>query len=658
MASYDSIERQFIDAIASISIDPPKFIVANGQEQRFKAEGDRGAKTAGWYVTSSGSNIMTMGNWRTGYKEVVIAKTEERFQHNSDHVKKIRQQQEKDAIQKKLDSVKFLDILQERMSSFTSSGDNHPYLLQKKVKDHGLLITSDNKLVIPLIDHEDNLATVQYVYENQDGEIIKQYQKGLGTSGVFFRFFSNDFSTIYVCEGYATGASIFESTGKLVYSAMNAGNIGKVSDMIRNQFGVSQKIVIVADNDASNTGKISAEKAAKSSGASVVMIPILGMDANDYVNAGHDLKALLTPPTKKKFILSAADFISSQSNFKWIIKNFIQEKGLAMCHGASGSGKTFIVLDMIMRMTTGKGEWFGNRIKNGSVLYAAGEGHSGLKKRIMGWAQENKTPIPDNLFITTGNCDLDKPEGFEIFVDSLRELPEKPSLVVIDTLHRFLSGDENSAQDARIMIDSCNKIIGEFGCAVLLVHHTGVSEEAQHRGRGSSAWRAALDNEFNVLRDKEGRITISQKKSKDDNDNMQLSCELRSINIDGEYDDDGDLVTTAVVDHIQLTNPIKEDKDRRDSKESVYLKMFENAWLNSEQSILNGRAFITRESMKEYLEKVGYEDRTVRNMLNASYTDKLIGCLTLSRMIEATNNGWMLLNQILSSRLLLQATKG
>ena len=49
------------------------------------------------------------------------------------------------------------------------------------------------------------------------------------------------------------------------------------------------------------------------------------------------------------------------------------------------------------------------------------------------------------------------------------------------------------------MLDACGHLQAEFGCAVILVHHTGVSDEAQHRARGSSAWRGALDIEISVV---------------------------------------------------------------------------------------------------------------------------------------------------------------
>jgi RecA-family ATPase len=58
-----------------------------------------------------------------------------------------------------------------------------------------------------------------------------------------------------------------------------------------------------------------------------------------------------------------------------------------MVHGASGSGKTFVVLDWLLHIATGQPEWKGHKVKQGGVVYLAGEGHNGLKGRMAAWLQ-------------------------------------------------------------------------------------------------------------------------------------------------------------------------------------------------------------------------------------------------------------------------------
>ena len=78
------------------------------------------------------------------------------------------------------------------------------------------------------------------------------------------------------------------------------------------------------------------------------------------------------------------------------------------------------------------------------------------------------------------------------FIAAVQSLGQAPILVIVDTLARCLGGgDENSARDMGAAITSLDHVRHAFGCAVLVLHHTGHSNE--HRERGSSALRAAAD---------------------------------------------------------------------------------------------------------------------------------------------------------------------
>ena len=68
----------------------------------------------------------------------------------------------------------------------------------------------------------------------------------------------------------------------------------------------------------------------------------------------------------------------------------------------------------------------------------------------------------------------------------------------MDTLARALgAADEKSGADINKLIVSLTAVIQQYKCAVLLVHHTGHSEAAQHRARGASELPAS-DHEFRV----------------------------------------------------------------------------------------------------------------------------------------------------------------
>ena len=143
----------------------------------------------------------------------------------------------------------------------------------------------------------------------------------------------------------------------------------------------------MADNDASGTGQKYADQASAKYGARVVMPPVDG-DANDYVAAGHDLKILLQPPASD-WLVPADDFCTKPAPFKWLVKHWLQEQALIMVHGPSGGGKTFADLDWSLNMAAGLTEWNGHKVKPGTVVYLAGEGHLGLSSRVAAWKQHH-----------------------------------------------------------------------------------------------------------------------------------------------------------------------------------------------------------------------------------------------------------------------------
>ena len=319
-----------------------------------------------------------------------------------------------------------------------------------------------------------------------------------------------------------------------------------------------------------------------------------------------------------------------------------------MVHGPSGGGKTFAVLDWSAHIASGLTDWHGHKVKRGPVVYLAGEGHHGLRSRLAAWSQHYGVDDPD-MWISKTGTDLNTPEGYARVVDAIRALPQPPSLINVDTLHRFLAGDENSAQDAKTMIDACAALMQEFGCSVLLVHHTGVADEAQHRARGSSAWKGALEIEISVVPAKgDTPIQIVQRKSKDAEEAEPVYAELQSVAINGWLDEDGEPVTSAVLVAAQAP-----PERKKESKLDTWRHMFESAWFDSGAEIANEQPFVSRSALLDYLKKkVDLSEAYAQQYLKPSVTDKLIGALTLAEMVEKSGAGFAVICQNMADNMM------
>ena len=161
------------------------------------------------------------------------------------------------------------------------------YLKKKHIEAYGIRFSQDSHgsfLTIPLYDVEGNLWNIQKIYDpRSDGSNNKWFLTGGLKKGCFYMIgkplgtLSNQDDNeepFFVCEGYATGASIHAATGCSVVVAFDGGNLGPVIASLRKAFP-DIKIVIAADNDqwaanGSNKGIDEARKSSENHGCSFV----------------------------------------------------------------------------------------------------------------------------------------------------------------------------------------------------------------------------------------------------------------------------------------------------------------------------------------------------------------------------------------------------
>ena len=648
----DPPEVQLLKAMLEAGLAEPKDpIEIDGKMHRF-ASGTKGAKgydKSGWYIAfPDGIPSGRFGCWRLGIDHVWRADVGRRLTAAEEMANVRRVAEAKAARDAALErqhevAAQTVDAI---WTSAQAASPDHPYLKRKGIGVHGARVTGDGRLVVPLYDQDGTLSTLQYI--DHDGG--KLYHPGGQTGGKFWMVGTLDEpGALFVAEGFATAATIHEVSGRPVVVAYSASNLVPVTGILREIHGASQDIVIVADNDASGVGQRYAEQACAKHGARMVMPPELG-DANDYAQAGHDLASLLMPP-REDWLIPADDFAAQPAPIAWLVKHWVQAGALIMVHGPSGGGKTFVVLDWCLRMAAGMDHWCSNKVRPGSVVYLAGEGHHGLRGRVGAWQHHHQAGRL-SMWLSRDGWDLNTPTGYAKVVEQVRMLPKMPAIIVVDTLHRFLSGDENSAQDTKTMLDACGALMREFSCAVLLVHHTGVSEEAQHRARGSSAWRGALDIEVSIVPSKNGSpMEIIQRKSKDAELAKTVYVRLEQVQIPGWKDEDDQPVTSAVIS--QEDAPVSEKK--LGGKIDSHRKTFENAWWSSGCEERNGLPYLSRSAMVDYLvQKMDVGEASAKQYIKPSATGRPIADLLVAEIIEAFEHGWTVVDEAQASAMLIR----
>jgi hypothetical protein len=205
---------------------------------------------------------------------------------------------------------------------------------------------------------------------------------------------------------------------------------------------------------------------------------------------------------------------------EWLVNGIIPADGLTTLYGAPGSTKSFCILDAALCIASGV-PFHGHAVKAGTGVYCVGEGLRGLRWRIEAWKlahpEADYDLLEKNLVIIPHAPRLLEATEQVMLNNTCKEVAEDRGdlrLFIIDTWARSLTGgDENSAQDAGVAIDVCEKVRAETGATPFIVHHSGADGL---RERGSTALRGASDCTLHMDRqESSGIITLSQKKSKD-----------------------------------------------------------------------------------------------------------------------------------------------
>ena len=230
----------------------------------------------------------------------------------------------------------------------------------------------------------------------------------------------------------------------------------------------------------------------------------------------------------------------------FVIKGLIPECSFVSIYGPSGSYKSFLALDWACHIATGK-DWDGHKVKQGAVLYVAGEGGFGVTQRIRAWELKHQVTNLDNLARLPAPIFPADNDQIKTMIEYCDEIKAKTGqglkLIILDTLARCYGGnDENSSRDMGAFIKGCDTIKQLTGATVMVVHHSGKNVDSG--GRGSSSLPAALDVEYRVSRDGEDQqaLVLTCSKMKDAEQPDPKAYDLTSVHI--RTDSDGDDVNS------------------------------------------------------------------------------------------------------------------
>jgi hypothetical protein len=243
-------------------------------------------------------------------------------------------------------------------------------------------------------------------------------------------------------------------------------------------------------------------------------------------------------------LVSAQELTLKPQRINWLINGILEAASLNLLFGEPGAGKSLFALDWAFCMASGI-DWHGHRTKQTDVVIVAGEGFAGMARRLKALESKYQMKAPGRLFISQRPANLTDEVNAKWIADSIKATCPNPGLVIVDTLHRNMDGDENSSQDIGRFVANLDGFFKPLGAAVLIVHHSGHGQK--DRSRGSSSIRAAMDGEFSATKDGVA-IVLSCHKAKDFEAFKPLQFSLKPVDLDW-CDDDGEPMTSVCLEY-------------------------------------------------------------------------------------------------------------
>jgi putative DNA primase/helicase len=239
--------------------------------------------------------------------------------------------------------------------------------------------------------------------------------------------------------------------------------------------------------------------------------------------------------------LLTTEELATRPRTSWCIKGVLPQHGLAAIFGPSGSGKSFLVIDLAMALASGQ-PWFGFRTKPCPVVYCALEGEGGVPQRVEAYRTRHDHRAELIRFLVQPfNLLMDS--DVEALVKAITDTGCGGGVAMLDTLNRAAPGtDENDSKDMGKIIVAAKKLQMRIGGLVILVHHTG--KDVTRGLRGHSSLLAALDCAIEVSRGG-GDRSWCVSKSKDGQDGTAKQFRLEVVPLG--KDADGDPITSCVI---------------------------------------------------------------------------------------------------------------
>jgi putative DNA primase/helicase len=520
--------QQFKAAMANDNIIMSEPIIPDGDLHRFYVDGDSANTLNGWYVLHNGELPRgAYGCWRRHPGETIKwslkSETLMTVEEKARYFASIAAAKEKQFKAKEAAHAKAKETAKSIWSNTPPANNNHPYLSKKKVRAYGIRATRNGKLIIPLFDANKELSSLQFI----SGEGNKVFLKDGVIKGCYFSI-GKLTETIYLAEGYATAATIYQATNCCVVIAFNCTNLLAVATLIRKKYP-GKTLILAADNDKftiCNNGLNKAREAAQNLGIEITFPCFDGLNISNKPTDFNDLMSLVgieevkkqlvknlsTPIQECQEIIAPSKTVCNNTQYhciadieakpiNWLWEGHIARGKVSIIAGNPGIGKSQLTASIAAIVTTG-GLWPLDQTSciQSKVIFLSAEDDAAdtIRPRL-----EAAGADLSHIFIPNNRKNFDLKNDLDFLDDTLHKIGNV-GLMIIDPITAYLGNtDSHKNAEVRALLAKLSDLASKHKTAVICVSHLNKSgnNDALMRVMGSLAFVAAARAAFIVIQD-------------------------------------------------------------------------------------------------------------------------------------------------------------
>jgi putative DNA primase/helicase len=276
MTAAAEIEAEFRDAAADRGLII-RDLVADGEIHRCDVTGGRSGKGDGAYLLHADGipaggfqnhrDGLGWSPWRADINQTLAPDARRKFREQLARKRQRRRAQREAEDARARARARYL-------GDADPAERSHPYLRRKQVDPHSTFVSARGDLMVPVHDVEGVLHGWQFIPPADGAK--KLFMEGTRKKGHLFRIGWPEMfaapTVIALAEGFATAASVFESTGIATVVAFDEGNLLPAAIALRSRYPAA-RLLFCADDDwkrvnqqtgePENIGVISAYRAAE-----------------------------------------------------------------------------------------------------------------------------------------------------------------------------------------------------------------------------------------------------------------------------------------------------------------------------------------------------------------------------------------------------------